>query len=180
MATEGLPPDDRLPNTAYYVEIAENIVSLRMPHLSGEAREAKIQQLTTIMQDFDAALHSFHMSELDQPPSFIEKKSRSTSEPTEAQISIALHHAEVPEEGLFQGNYIPVSPNLLDSKRDRNWSIDELARLAFDNVPAHFHEARAEVGARLAALGNGAILHAYGPIEGDYYIAVPEVNDEQA
>lgn len=87
-------------------------------------------------------------------------------------INLDLHFGEPSDWDMESTVYIPVSPENVMSHSRTGWSVFELEQLAFKMIPPEFAEIRAEAGKRLEALGERAILKAYGPVEGDYFIAI--------
>lgn len=86
-----------------------------------------------------------------------------------------------PDLGDTSVVHVPVSPNQVNKYYAEGWSIFDLEKAAFDNLPREFEEARKLAGQRLTRLiGKDAVLKTYGPIEGNYYIELPGSLDEQA
>lgn len=88
-------------------------------------------------------------------------------------VTIELHYG-LPEDWVEKASsYMPVSPERIDGHARKGWTVYELEELAFYGIPPEFPDAQIEIGKRLQRLGENAILHAYGPIEGDFLIEVP-------
>lgn len=102
------------------------------------------------------------------------------TEAPEPRITIELHDGTMPTDAAVQRAMIPVSQAEIARRLRSGLTIQELAKLAFDNISADFTDTRIEVGKRLEGLGKGAVLHAYGPDEGVYYFAVPEADNDEA
>lgn len=100
-------------------------------------------------------------------------------ESSEPRIFLDLQFPEPEKWGVDLGNrvYLKVSPSEIDARRSGGWTLHQLSKIAFDQIPEDNQRERIVAGRILDRLTDGGDtieLTALGPIEGDYYVVLAD------
>lgn len=99
------------------------------------------------------------------------------------QLDLQYGSRLVTEGDVGSSVYLPVSPADIDPQSGGSWTVNRLAKLAFDTIPPEFPEERQAAEKCLQLIeartkeGEKITLPVVGPDEGDYHIVLKREND---